>query len=135
MAGSRTQLVLGAVDRGRERENGTEHALSFPKMSLTGNSLQSRSGSRVIESWQNVLVYPPPTPTPTNYCQTIYTVSRSTRERLMHRQSIYEDFCFEVSFLGNREKKKYMDELSFIRALVSCKQLNSKDFDIWSLVK
>lgn len=24
----------------------------------------------------------------------------------MHRQSIYEDFCFEVSFLGNRGKKK-----------------------------
>lgn len=52
----------------------------------------------------------------------------------MHRQSIYEDFCFEVSFLGNREKT-CMDELSFISALASCEQLNSKNFDISSSLK
>jgi hypothetical protein len=52
----------------------------------------------------------------------------------MHHPSIYEDFCFEVSFLGNRVKT-CMDELSFIRPLASCEQLNSKNFDIWLLEK
>lgn len=34
-------------------------------------------------------------------------------------QGIYEDFCFEDSFLGNGVKT-CMDELSFISAVASC---------------
>lgn len=123
-------LCFGPGHGRGKKETGMKHVLSFPKTSITGNSLQSRSGSRVIESWQTLLVYLPPM----NCCQTIYTVSRSTGEKLMHHQSIYEDFCFEVSFLGNRVKT-CMDGLSFIRPLASCEQLNSKNFDIWLLVK
>lgn len=99
-----------------ERASGKDQALSL-RWRVSGNSLQPRSGSRVIESWQNMLVYLPPA----NCCQTIYTVSHSARrECLMHLQSIYEDFCFEDSFLGNRVQT-CMDELSFISAGASCK--------------
>lgn len=60
-------MCLGSGQGKGENENGMEHVPSSPKMSVTGNSLQSRSGSRVIESWQNVLVYlPPHEPLPNN---------------------------------------------------------------------
>lgn len=112
-----TQCCAWGNWKERERRNLREsrRCLSL-RWSVTGNSLQPRSGSRVIESWQNVLVYLPPM----HCCQTIYTVSHSAGERLMHLQSIYEDFCFEDSFLGNRVQT-CMDELSFISAVASCK--------------
>lgn len=111
--GSTCSVVLGVTEK-RRGKGKSRRCLSL-RWSVTGNSLQPRSGSRVIESWQNVLVYLPPM----NRCQTIYTVSHSTGECLMHLQGIYEDFCFEDSFLGNRVKT-YMDELSFISAVASC---------------
>lgn len=106
------QRATRRAEKGRSLGKG--QALSS-RWSVAGNSLQSRSGSRVIESWQNVLVYLPPT----NGCQAIHTVSHSAAERLMRLQSIYEDFCFEDSLLGNRVKTR-MDELSFISAGASC---------------
>lgn len=110
-------LCLGQRKREGEKEpQGKRSCCLSLRWSVTGNSLQPRSGSRVIESWQNVLVYLPPM----NACQTIYTVSHSAGECLMHLQSIYGDFCFEDSFLGNRVKT-CMDELSFISAVASCK--------------
>lgn len=60
---SRTQLVprQWTGERREGRWNGA-CAVFSSKRSVTGNSLQSRSGSRVIEFWQNALVYLPPTP-------------------------------------------------------------------------
>lgn len=102
-------------EKGKKEPEGKRSRCLSLRWSVTGNSLQPRSRSRVIESWQNLLVYLPPM----NSCQTIYTVSHSAGECLMHPQSIYEDFCFEDSLLGNREKTR-MDELSFISAVASC---------------
>ena len=107
---------VGATEkrRGKGTWGKRSRCLSI-RWSVTGNSLQPRSRSRVIESWRNLLVYLPPM----NSCQTIYTASHRAGECLMHPQSIYEDFCFEDSLLGNREKTR-MEEISFISAVASC---------------
>lgn len=77
---SRTQLVprQWTGERREGRWNGA--CAVFPsKRSVTGNSLQSRSGSRVIEFWQNALVYLPP-PTPWTAAKQ-YTQCRAAPER------------------------------------------------------
>lgn len=43
----------------------------------------------------------------------------------MHLQSIYEDFCCEDSFLGNKVKTR-TDEHSLLHALASCKNQTAR---------
>lgn len=121
-----TEPCPGATEREGERKQG-ELGLSFFKMER--NWKQPPAKVRVKNN--RILAKRASLSSSMNSCQTIYTVSRSTGESLMHLQSIYEDFCFEDSFLGNRVKT-CMDELSFISALASCRKLNSKNLDILS---
>lgn len=101
---------LGKKEQGRERNLREEEVLSFFKMECNWKQPQPRSGSRIIESWQNVLVYLCPERPPSNTHSVV-----QHRRGLMLLQGIYEDFCFEDSFLGNRVKT-CTDGLSFISA-------------------